>query len=175
MLHHFIPEQRKKRMKKLILSASLIATFMLYVVYGREGSQAGYATPSSGDLSPSGTTVPTVLTGMEMHGMVSSMPMHPGHIGIYRDGEYTGKVVDVYYGNVEVRAFIQNSELADVQFLQYPNDRQTSLYISSLAIPALREEAIQAQSANVDTISGATATSEGFVSSLEDALLRAKA
>jgi uncharacterized protein with FMN-binding domain len=105
-------------------------------------------------------------------GMMPAVPTM--HMGIYRNGEYTGPVVDVYYGNIEVKAIIRMGKLTDVQFLQYPNDRQTSRYISLQAIPALTSEAIQAQSANVDTISGATATSEGFVQSLGNALLQAK-
>jgi uncharacterized protein with FMN-binding domain len=57
-----------------------------------------------------------------------------------------------------------------VQFLQYPSDRRTSQRINSIAMPYLRQEAIQAQSAQVDIISGATLTSEGFQASLQSAL-----
>jgi uncharacterized protein with FMN-binding domain len=92
----------------------------------------------------------------------------------YKNGVYTGKVVDVYYGNVEVKAIIWMGQLADVQFLQYPNDRPTSVEISKYSIPLLTTEAIKAQSAAVDVVSGATQTSEGFVASLADALAQAK-
>lgn len=166
-------------MKKLILSASLITTFMLYVVYGRTESEIGYATPSARKTPPTSQIVPVQLIPTTPTSPPASSPMGggmmpPAHMGMYRDGEYTGSVVDVYYGNVEVKAIIQMGKLADVKFLQYPNDRQTSISISSQALPALRSEAIKAQNANVDVISGATATSEGFVSSLGDALVRAK-
>ena len=78
-----------------------------------------------------------------------------------------------FYGNVQVRAIVQNGRLTDIQFLQYPNDRDTSRYISSQALPLLRQEAIQSQSANVNIISGATQTSEGFMQSLASALAKA--
>ncbi len=95
--------------------------------------------------------------------------------GQYFDGTYTGASVDVYYGYVQVKAIIQNGRIADVVFLQYPSDRSTSRYINSQAMPLLKQEAIQAQSANVSGVSGASATSEGFVQSLADALSQARA
>lgn len=90
--------------------------------------------------------------------------------GQYRDGTYTGPSVDAYYGNVQVQAVVQNGQLADVQFLDYPRDRRTSQRINSQATPWLAQEAIQAQSARVDLISGATLTSQAFVESLSAAL-----
>lgn len=91
----------------------------------------------------------------------------------FKDGTYTGPVTDVYYGNVEVKAIISGGKLTDVQFLQYPMDRQTSLQKSTHAMPILKSEAISAQSANVNGVSGATETSKGFVASLGGALAQA--
>jgi uncharacterized protein with FMN-binding domain len=90
--------------------------------------------------------------------------------GQYRDGEYTGPSVDANWGLVQVKAVIQRGRLTDVQFLQYPNDRRTSQRINSIVMPYLQTEAIQAQSANVDLITGATLTSEAFAESLQAAL-----
>jgi uncharacterized protein with FMN-binding domain len=103
------------------------------------------------------------------------IPTVPQTLGQYRDGNYTGAEVDAYYGLVQVQATIKQGKLADVQFLQYPNDRRTSIRINNIAIPYLEQEAIQAQSADVDIISGATLTSEAFVQSLQAALDSAKA
>jgi len=55
----------------------------------------------------------------------------------------------------------------------YPNHTGRSLYISDNAIPILRSEALQAQSARIDLVSGATYTSDAFASSLQSAILRA--
>lgn len=90
--------------------------------------------------------------------------------GQYKDGTYNGPVVDAFYGNVQVEAVIQGGKLTDVQFLDYPHDRRTSRFINQQAMPWLTQEAVQVQSANVDLISGATFTSEGFVQSLQSAL-----
>ena len=92
----------------------------------------------------------------------------------YKDGEYTGNSVDAYYGNVQVKAIIKNSLITDVQFLDYPKDRTTSLQISTRATPILKIEAIKAQSANVNIVSGATQTSDAFIRSLSSALALAK-
>ena len=93
---------------------------------------------------------------------------------LYKDGTYTGAETDAYYGLVQVQAVIQNGQIADVQFLEYPQHRRTSVRINSEAVPALQTEAIQAQSANVDMVSGATLTSRAFIQSLQSALDAAK-
>jgi len=94
--------------------------------------------------------------------------------GQYRDGVYTGPTVDVYYGLVQVQVTVQGGKIAGVQFLQYPNDRRTSVQINSYAIPYLQQEALQVQSAHVNIISGATFTSRGFAMSLNAALTQAQ-
>ncbi len=94
---------------------------------------------------------------------------------MYKDGSYTGSVADAFYGNVQVQAIIQNRALSDVQVLQYPSDRSTSREINGAAMPQLVQEAIQAQSANVNIVSGATQSSEAFRQSLASALVAAKA
>ena len=94
--------------------------------------------------------------------------------GQYKDGSYTGSVQDAYYGSIQVQAVIKNGKIADVVFLQYPNDNRTSQYVNSQAMPILKQEAIQAQSANVSGVSGASATSPAFQQSLADALSQAK-
>ena len=94
-------------------------------------------------------------------------------MGRYRDGVYTGVSADAYYGNVQVQVTVQSGRLTNVQFLDYPHDQQNSQYINSFAVPSLTSEAIAAQSANVDTVSGATETSRAFIQSLSSALSQA--
>lgn len=94
--------------------------------------------------------------------------------GGYKDGTYTGNVADAFYGNIQVSVNIQNGKIANVQFLQYPSDRSRSILINQQAMPYLQQEAIQAQSANVDIVSGATDTSQAFIASLSSALSQAQ-
>ncbi len=81
-----------------------------------------------------------------------------------------GKVVNTRYGAVQVEITVKNGKVTDVQALQLPYDLQYSAEISQYVEPYLRQEALQAQSANIDLISGATYTSEGYARSLQSAL-----
>jgi uncharacterized protein with FMN-binding domain len=91
----------------------------------------------------------------------------------YADGVYTGPAADAYYGIVQLQAIVQDGRLAALKILQYPSDRRTSIRINRQALPMLREEAISAQDADVDIISGATLTSRAFIRSLGGALKKA--
>jgi uncharacterized protein with FMN-binding domain len=104
----------------------------------------------------------------------STTPLPAQVAGVYKEGEYIGDSKNAYWGNVQVKAVIRGGQVADVQILDYPKDRRTSQRINSYAMPYLQSEAIQAQSAQVDIISGATLTSEAYVKSLQSALVKAK-
>ncbi len=92
----------------------------------------------------------------------------------YKDGQYTGDSADAFYGFIQVKAVISGGKITDVQFLQYPNDRSNSIFINKQAMPYLKQEAVAAQSSQVDIISGATDTSMAFIQSLASALSQAK-
>ncbi|CAN5225982.1 hypothetical protein BH09PAT2_BH09PAT2_01300 [soil metagenome] len=142
-------------MKKLILSAAIIASFISYAfIKGRSTNVA--TVPSLTNLANNSTTQTTTSTN-----------------ALYKDGEYAGTAEDAYYGNIQVKAVIQNGQLADVVFLQYPNDHHESVEINTRAMPILKEEAIQAQNANVDIVSRATDSSQAFIKSLSAALQEA--
>ncbi|QPC92936.1 FMN-binding protein [Mesorhizobium sp. INR15] len=91
----------------------------------------------------------------------------------YADGVYTGPTADAYYGIIQIQALVQGGQLTALKVLKYPSDRRTSININRQALPMLRDEAISAQSANVDIISGATLTSRAFIQSLRGALKKA--
>jgi uncharacterized protein with FMN-binding domain len=93
--------------------------------------------------------------------------------GSGKSGSYTGQSVQTPFGTVQVRVTIQNGKITDVQALQLPTGRGHTQEISAYAGPQLRNEALQAQSAQIDTISGATYTSEGYIQSLQSALSQA--
>jgi uncharacterized protein with FMN-binding domain len=97
----------------------------------------------------------------------------PGTSPSGASGTYTGQAVDAFYGLVQVRVTISNGRITDVQPLQLPSDRARSAYISQVAGPMLRSEALQAQSAKIDVVSGATYTSDAYAQSVESALQQA--
>lgn len=91
------------------------------------------------------------------------------------DGTYTGDSVDVGhgYGNVQVEITVQGGRIVDVTALEVPQNDGRSAQISNVAIPYLVDQALQAQSADVAGVSGATYTSAGFAESLKSALVQA--
>ncbi len=163
-------------MKKLIVSVIIIGSFLLYsFMYNHSNTVAvlpGGMTASSSS-SRSSLTTPVSTLPPSSNGQITSTPTSVSG-ALYRDGSYTGSVADAQWGYIQVKAIIQNGKITDVQFLQYPNDRNRSVMINQYADPQLTSEAIQAQSANVDIVTGATDSSEAFVQSLSDALSQAK-
>jgi uncharacterized protein with FMN-binding domain len=95
--------------------------------------------------------------------------------GTYHDGTDLGSVVATRFGNVQVQVTISGGQITDVTAVQLPNRDGRSQWIASEAEPILREEALTAQSANIDLLSGATYTSEGYAESLQSALDKALA
>jgi hypothetical protein len=85
-----------------------------------------------------------------------------------------GPVVPTRYGDVQVRVILDGNRIVDVQALNLPNDRARSVRISEEAGPLLRQEVLQAQSANIDLVSGASYTSQGYADSLQGALDQAR-
>jgi uncharacterized protein with FMN-binding domain len=164
-------------MKKILLSGFVVFTFIGYALQQRISAEN---VPVVVPNTPVSTT--TAVTGQNtvtltntLGNTTPSVSPTPGQsTGAYRNGQFTGSVADAYYGNVQVKAIITNGKISDVQFLQYPSDRRTSQMINSQAMPYLTQEAIQAQSAQVDGVSGATQTSRAFIESLTNALSQAK-
>src|SRR5437588_4671044 len=81
-----------------------------------------------------------------------------------------GPVVDTRYGPVQVEVVVAGGRITDVKALEFPSEARRSQSISEQALPMLRDEVLSAQSANIDTISGATYTSDAYGQSLQAAL-----
>ena len=81
---------------------------------------------------------------------------------------YTGPAIDVSYGKVQVQITVENGRITDARALKAPGDR--SSIFSEYAIPALREQTLAAQSADINGATGASFTSFGWKTSLAAAL-----
>ncbi|WDV55229.1 FMN-binding protein [Streptomyces coeruleorubidus] len=77
----------------------------------------------------------------------------------------SGSTIDTEKGPVQVEVTFADDKIASVRMLQQPNHPQTTA-----AVPELIEETLQAQSADIDTVSGATITSDGYKESLQAAI-----
>ncbi len=150
----------RQSIKKVVVAALIVGAFMLYSLTHARASGAPVAVSSSNTTSIGGST-PTTSSGTTS--------------ASYKDGSYSGSVADAQWGYIQVKAVISGGKITDVQFLQYPNERERSVEINGYADPQLTQEAIQAQSAQVDIVTGATDSSEAFMQSLSDALTQAQA
>jgi uncharacterized protein with FMN-binding domain len=81
-----------------------------------------------------------------------------------------GRTVQTQYGPVQVRIVETAGRLTDVTAIQLPSSNAHSAEIAANAVPILRSEALHANSARIDVVSGATYTSNGYAQSLQSAL-----
>jgi uncharacterized protein with FMN-binding domain len=79
-------------------------------------------------------------------------------------------VVQTQWGPVQVQVTMEGGRLSDVSVLQYPNGNPRDQQIDAYALPILVQESLDAQSADIDMVSGATVTSDGYLRSLQGAL-----
>lgn len=88
----------------------------------------------------------------------------------YKNGTYTGNGELTPYGTVQIAVVVSGDKIAGVNFLQMPSDQPESQQRTQYSEPLLKQTTINKQSANIDFVSGATATSEAYQESLQSAL-----
>jgi uncharacterized protein with FMN-binding domain len=93
---------------------------------------------------------------------------------VYADGTYTGDAEQEPWGTFQVEVTISSGQITDVSVVSEPNDGHSDR-INSIAVPMLTQSVLAAQSTNIDFVSGATWTSESYLTSLQAALDQAAA
>ena len=91
-----------------------------------------------------------------------------------KDGTYTGQSTDTRWGPVQVRITVSAGRITAADAIDYPMNNGRDQQINQYAIPQLQNETLQAQSAQIDMVSGATYTSEGYTTSLQSAIDQAR-
>jgi uncharacterized protein with FMN-binding domain len=136
---------------------------------------APQSTTSSTESATTGTTTSTTTARVAATAKPTPAPTETtttaptGSGATYADGTYAGAAVNEPWGTFEVQVTISGGQITDVSLAAAPRDRHSSS-INSQAVPILTEEAIAAQSANIDMLSGATWTSQSYITSLQAAL-----
>ena len=151
-----------------------VAWLLNYKVAPHQLTAIPPASPSQGPGNPASPSASPDSTPPPASPSASAIPLpsaSPSPTAL--NGTFTGADVPNRFGDVQVRVVISNGRISDVQAVQLPTDRAESAYISQQVGPWLRTEALQAQSANIDIISGATYTSQSYAQSLESALQQA--
>jgi uncharacterized protein with FMN-binding domain len=136
--------------------------------------QSATATPTT-SAAPSKSTKPTKSASTTAAQTPASTPAPAKTTAVpatkTASGTFTGDSVDVRYGYVQVKITVENGKITDAQAVQAPsgrNDRWTQM-----AVPILRQQTLQAQSAQISGASGASFTSYGWYTSLVSALAKA--
>jgi uncharacterized protein with FMN-binding domain len=132
-----------------------------------------YRTSTVGQSGAAGDTVAsapgdsTTSAGSSGIGSTGSGSAGSGSAG---SGTYDGSVAQTRWGPVQVRIVVAGGKITNVSTLQVPSGNSRDQQINARAVPILNREAVAAQSARIDTVSGATVTSDGYRNSLQAAI-----
>ncbi|MCU1483909.1 MAG: FMN-binding protein [Actinomycetia bacterium] len=128
---------------------------------------------SASTAAPATTTTPSTSSSTASAGdpttTTSTSAAATATSGAYVDGTWTGGVATMRYGPMQVQVTISGAKVTAVTVLQEPGDGK-SQRINAQAVPILESQAVAAQSANLDGVSGATYTTVSYEASLQSAL-----
>lgn len=136
-------------MRRIVLAlASTVSGLIMLVSYHT----------STGDTGAAGPTAAAAPSPTSSSGSTSTV---------------TGDTVATEWGPVQVELTVVDGRITDVVALQYPSGNPRDQQINAYALPVLHDEVVAAQSAHIDHVSGATVTSDGYLTSLQSALDKA--
>jgi uncharacterized protein with FMN-binding domain len=127
----------------------------------------GTSTPGTGNGTTTGSTGGSTSGGSTTGGSTSG---GTATTTASSDGTFAGQSVGTRFGNVQVQVTVAGGTITDLTALQLTDSDGRSVQISNRAAPILRQEVLASQSANVANVSGATYTSQAYLSSLQSAL-----
>ena len=143
-----------------VVTKKVTATTNTTVKSTKNNSSAAVTTSAAQDATQTQTAAPA---------QTQSAAPAPTAKGV--SGTFTGPVVNVSYGNVQVQITVSNGKITDAQALQAPTGRNDRY--SNFAVPILRKQTLAAQSDAIQGASGASYTSSGWYKSLQGALSKA--
>ncbi|MGV9943428.1 FMN-binding protein [Streptomyces sp. NPDC003401] len=147
-------------LRRVVLASAATVSGIVLVL-----SLKPHTTPAVAGLAPS----PAVSAGSGASGGTAGAGSSGGST-VTGTRTLTGDSVRTRYGPVQVRVTVTDGRLTDVTAVAYPQENPRDQQINGYAVPQLTREALSAQSADIDTVSGATYTSDGYRRSLQSAL-----
>ena len=136
-----------------------------------EATAAGAATADTGSASSGTGTNGAGTSTPSPSGATASATPAPGTTASAAGGTQTatGSLIDTFFGPVQVQVTMTNGKVTSIVAVALPSGGRSGR-IAQYAEPILQAEALAAQSANIDFVSGATYTSDGYARSLQSAL-----
>ena len=167
-------------MRKVLLALLLTAVGLGLLLSFRSRSASGTGTALGGSALSAGAGTPAAAapapsaSASATSSAAASPTASPAKTtstgsGV-KNGTYTGTTETIPFGPVQVQAVISGGKLTNVVVLQVPDRGGYEDQIVQTAVPELTSEALSKQSANIDVVSGATYTSQGYAESLQSAL-----
>ena len=142
--------------KKIVLwFMSTLTVVMLLFGYHTSTSSTATASAESSAVAPVSSGTTSTASGTTAAAGTSS---------------YAGDAASTKYGPVQVEITVANGTVTDVSVIDYPSGNGKDQQINARALPVLVQETLDAQSATIDMVSGATYTSDGYTESLQSAL-----
>jgi uncharacterized protein with FMN-binding domain len=172
-------------MRRAILTlGSTAAGLAALLSFKTHSSAADVAAPAASPAATSATGAPTApvtpttkpkARATSTASAKAKATMGAGSGGMTATRTVTGAVETTMYGPMQVKVTLEGQKITNVAVVQETNDGQESQSIDAFSIPKLTAETLAAQSARIDTVSGATQTSTGYIGSLQSALDQANA
>ena len=134
------------------------------------GATLGFSPHSK---APTATAVTTAAPSTSSSSSASSAGKSSGKSSKSSTKTVTGDAISTRYGNVQLKVTVSGGKITNVEPVQLPSSDPKSSEISNYAAPQLQQSALTKQSANVDAVSGATYTSDGYKTALQSALDKA--
>ncbi|MGN6331254.1 MAG: FMN-binding protein [Motilibacteraceae bacterium] len=159
--------RREPGARRIVLAGAGTAT-ALVLLFGYHTSTQGVGGPHPSVVAAgpvSGTSSSTGSGSSTGGGSASGSSS-----GTVDSGTYTGGVAQTMWGPVQVRIAVSGGKVTDAQAVVVPSGNMRDVSINRYAVPILNQEAVQASSAQIDAVSGATVTSDGYIASLQSAL-----
>lgn len=143
-----------------VVGLVLLLTFKTHSTSGAGSPPAALGTPSAGGVSGSGGSGGGSDAGVGT--------------GTAAAKTVTGSAANTIYGPVQVQIVVKGGKVTAAKAVEYPQDTPRDSQINAFAIPVLDREAVSVGSDKIDMVSGATYTSQGYLTSLQNALDQAK-
>jgi uncharacterized protein with FMN-binding domain len=150
--------------------SGLIMLFSYHTSLGA-GSTVAVAPIGTGSSTTTGSSGATTDGGAS--GSTGSGDSSASGSSSSSSGTVTGDTTQTRWGPVQVQITVAAGKITAVDAVQYPNGNGRDQEINAYALPVLAREALAAQSAQIDLVSGATVTSDGYVQSLQSAIDKA--
>jgi len=151
-------------MKRIVIALlSTISGLVLLFSYPTSTNKS--VTADAAPVAGTGTT-----TGAAATGAAAAPTAAAPAAGAAKSGTFTGATAQTRWGPVQVRIVVANGKITSADAIRYPSGNGNDAQINAYAIPQLNAEAVAANSAKIDMISGATVTSGGYLQSLQNAI-----